>query len=167
MNDLVIHLVSLVCHFSSQCSHQIFYALPSKASFNKVIQTPTPKASPIIHTHPFTGPYFPIVKNNLSPTSPKPGLIIPLSLTFSSSPATQISVPSGHSLAALNTPGSAPNTVTTIILLTPHSLSVCIAAAHVPPVAMTGSRSKASSEALVLGVLDGELAAGRWYGRLL
>jgi hypothetical protein len=138
----------------------------NKANHNR--SKPTPKTTNplaiLIVYDPLISrtPYFPIVKNNLSPTSPKPGLIIPLSLTSSSNPAIQISTPSSHSPAALTTPGKAPNTATTITLLTPHSLSVWIAAAHVPPVAMTGSKSIASSDAELLGVLEGDEAAGRW-----
>jgi hypothetical protein len=37
-----------------------------------------------------------------------------------------------------------------------------MAAALVPPVAMTGSRRMASSEEEELGVLEGEPAEGRW-----
>jgi hypothetical protein len=37
-----------------------------------------------------------------------------------------------------------------------------MAAAQVPPVAMTGSSRNASSEAELLGVEDGELASGMW-----
>ena len=69
-------------------------------------------------------PHFPIVKNSLSPTSPRPGAIIPLSLRFSSMPAIQISTPSSHSDAAFTTPLTAPRTATTITFLTPHSLKV-------------------------------------------
>ncbi len=106
--------------------------------------------------------YFPIVKNNLSPTSPRPGIIIPLSLILSSTPASQISTPSSHSVAALTTPGTAPSTAMTMTFLTPHSLSVWIAAAQVPPVAITGSSRKAISEAEVLWLSEGEPWAGMW-----
>lgn len=94
--------------------------------------------------------YFPIVKNNLSPTSPKPGMIIPFPSNSSSKPANQISVPSGHSWLAFSTPGMAPRMAMTITRLTPHSLRVSMAATQVPPVAMTGSRRKATSDAEVL-----------------
>lgn len=106
--------------------------------------------------------HFPIVKNKRSPTSPNPGTIIPFSLTPSSIPATQISTPSGHSLAALTTPGTAPNTAITITRCTPHSFSVWMAAEQVPPVAMTGSSRMARLEAEELGLLEGVFWAGRW-----
>lgn len=68
--------------------------------------------------------YLPTVINNLSPISPTPGVIIPLSSTFPSRPASQTSVPSGHSLAALSTPSLAPKIANTMIFSTPHSFSV-------------------------------------------
>lgn len=107
-----------------------------------------------------------MVRNKRSPTSPSPGLIIPLSSKSSSIPPTQTSVASGHSPAALLTPPAHPNTLIRITLCTPHSFSVCMAATAVPPVAMTGSRMMARSDAegLLLGA-DEEL--GRVNGRLL
>lgn len=67
-----------------------------KLSFSTVIIAHTAP----IRASPNESLYFPIVKNNLSPTSPRPGVIIPRSVTFSSMPATKISTPSGHSFAA-------------------------------------------------------------------
>jgi hypothetical protein len=110
--------------------------------------------------------HFPIVKNKRSPTSPSPGLIIPLSFNSSSIPPTQTSVASGHSPAALVTPPAHPRTLIKTTLCTPHSLSVCIAAAAVPPVAITGSRiiARYAADGLLSGAVD-EL--GRVNGRLL
>lgn len=100
--------------------------------------------------------YFPIVKNKRSPTSPRPGFNMPLFVNSLSTPASQISTPSGHSSAARRTPTSAPTTLSTNTFCAPHSLNVWIAAAQVPPVAMTGSRMMAR--------LDAE---PWWFGRLL
>ena len=69
--------------------------------------------------------YLPIVKNNLSPTSPNPGLIIPLASTSLSIPPTHTSTPSiPFSSAALLTPLSLPNTLISTTFFTPHSCSV-------------------------------------------
>ena len=128
------------------CINNLFYRIipfQSLSNLNQHLATPYPKiiiplpvsfAVHQIHTH-----YFPSVKNNRSPTSPNPGFIMPLSLISSSMPASQISVPSGHSFAAFKAPTRAPSTDITIIRPTPHSLRVWIAATQVPPVAMTGS----------------------------
>lgn len=94
-----------------------------------------------------TNPHFPTVKNKRSPISPNPGLSIPPPVTPSSTPATQISVPSPHSSAALLTPSLAPSIETTRTRRAPQSRSVWMAAAQVPPVAMTGSRTMARPEA--------------------
>lgn len=101
-----------------------------------------------------------MVKNNLSPISPSPGLSIPRSVSSSSTPASQISTPAGHSAAAALTPGRAPRTDNTMMRFAPHSRSVWMAATQVPPVAMTGSRMTARSE-------GPEPPAVRWFGRLL
>lgn len=103
-----------------------------------------------------------MVKNNLSPTSPMPGLSMPRSVSSASNPASQISVPSGHSFAASSTPGLAPRMDRTRIRFVPHSFRVWIAAAEVPPVAMTGSRTMVRS-----GVFSEEEEEERWLGRLL
>ena len=97
----------------------------------------------------FSPLYLPIVMKSLSPTSPKPGVIMPFTLVVLSSPPNQISVPSGHSFAALITPPAAPRTARTMIFSTPQSLRIWMAAAQVPPVAMTGSRMNAILEAEV------------------
>ena len=158
---------AIPCSYSIQLSqsdlpNEIWYSFQSGSQLTTLNSKPllqsTTRTSFIHMKHS----YFPIVKNNLSPTSPSPGLIMPHSLTFSSRPATHISTPSSHSHAALNTPGIAPKTAITITLLTPHSFSVCIAAAQVPPVAITGSRRMASSLEEEFGLLEGVLAAGRW-----
>lgn len=107
--------------------------------------------------------HFPIVKNNLSPTSPRPGFNIPVSVNSLSIPASHSSTPSGHSSAARTTPGTAPSTESTMIRCVPHSRSVWMAAAQVPPVAMTGSRMMASREAEAFPSCVG----GWWFGRLL
>src|SRR5690606_7887293 len=72
--------------------------------------------------------HFPIVKNNLSPMSPSPGLSIPPSEISPSTPAIQISVPSCHSSAALFTPSFAPRMEITTTRRAPQSRSVWIAA---------------------------------------
>ena len=88
--------------------------------------------------------HFPIVKNSLSPTSPRPGLIIPRLSICPSRPPTQISTDSiPFSSAARLTPSSLPSTLITTTFFTPHSISVCIAALEVPPVAITGSKRMA------------------------
>lgn len=104
--------------------------------------------------------HFPIVKNNLSPTSPRPGLIIPRSSTCLSNPPTHTSTDSlPFSSAARVTPSSLPNTLITTTFFTPHSSSVCMAALAVPPVAITGSKSMAME-----GIGDGSgwTDVGRW-----
>jgi hypothetical protein len=89
------------------------------------------------------------VKNNRSPISPNPGLIIPRSLSSLSIPPIQISVLSAHSSAAFVTPTWAPRILIRITRSAPQSLSVWIAAAAVPPVAITGSMSIARLAAAV------------------
>ena len=91
-------------------------------------------------------PHFPIVKKSLSPTSPRPGVIIPRSFTCLSRSPTQISTDSvPFSSAARLTPSLLPSTLISITCFTPHSSNVCMAALEVPPVAITGSRSMAMS----------------------
>lgn len=91
---------------------------------------------------------------------------MPLELTSLSTPAIHTSVASAHSFAALSNPDSAPNTAMRIILCTPHSLSVWIAAALVPPVAIIGSRRIASvgAEELVVEGEAGERLAAALVG---
>lgn len=91
---------------------------------------------------------------------------MPLASTCLSSPPRNTSVASGHSFAALSTPCSAPSTAMTIILCTPHSLRVLMAAAEVPPVAIMGSIRIASVGAEELEVVA-VACVGMWYGRLL
>jgi hypothetical protein len=112
------------------------------------------------------GNHLPIVRYKRSPMSPSPGLIIPLSFSSSSIPPTQTSVASGHSPAALVTPPAQPKMLIRITFCTPHSFNDCIAAAAVPPVAMTGSMRMARYEAE--GLLCGTAEEfGRVKGRLL
>lgn len=106
------------------------------------------------------GSHFPMVKNSLSPTSPRPGLIIPRSFICPSTPPTQISTDSPpFSSAARFTPCSLPSTLITTTFFTPHSSSVCMAALEVPPVAITGSRSMAMEGT---GNGSGLADVGRW-----
>ena len=128
-----------------------------------------PMVMPIYLSRPafrcILGFHFPMVKNSLSPTSPRPGLIIPRSSTCPSRPPTQTSTDSlPFSSAARLTPSTLPSTLITTTFFTPHSRSVCMAALEVPPVAITGSKSKA-----IEGNGDGSglTDVGRWYGRLL
>lgn len=116
-----------------------------------------------------TTSHLPNVKNNRSPMSPSPGLIIPRSLSSLSIPPIQISVPSAHSSAAFMTPTWAPRMLIRITRSAPHSLSVCIAAAAVPPVAITGSRSSARLAAAVFafGCAAVDVETGRAKGKLL
>ena len=116
-----------------------------------------------------TTSHLPNVKNNRSPMSPSPGLIIPRSLSSLSIPPIQISVPSAHSSAAFMTPTWAPRMLIRITRSAPHSLSVCIAAAAVPPVAITGSRSSARLAAAVFafGCAAVDAETGRAKGKLL
>lgn len=109
----------------------------------------------------FSPPLFPLycpkVKNNRSPTSPIPGTIMPFLSHPSSTPPSQISTLAPPSSAARRTPPWLPSTLSIMILSTPHSSRVWMAATAVPPVAMTGSRMMAKG----CGVL------GWWEGRLL
>jgi hypothetical protein len=89
--------------------------------------------------------YFPTVKNNLSPTSPKPGLIIPFSSVSASTPPTQSSTPCGQISEAFCKPAWLARTETAIIRGTPQSRRVSIAAQTVEPVAMMGSMTMARS----------------------
>ena len=131
---------------SVQCS--LFFRIPIQPAFWR-----TPEC------------HFPIVKNSLSPTSPRPGLIIPRSFICPSRPPTQTSTDSlPFSSAALLTPSSLPSTLITTTFFTPHSSSVCMAALEVPPVAITGSRRIAIGG---IGNGSGLTDVGRWYGRLL
>ena len=120
----------------------------------KIFQQPLPPPSP-----PFS--HFPNVPNNLSPTSPIPGLIIPLSSNSSSTPATLTSVLSDHSPATFCNPEAQARTLITMIRWTPHSFNVWMAATAVPPVAMTGSRitARSTEEGLRFGVAfaDGDV----------
>lgn len=114
--------------------------------------------------------YFPSVKNSRSPISPKPGLIMPFSSTSSSHPPTHTSTPSSHSPHALANPSSVAKIAHTIILLTPQSFSVSIAAHAVAPVAITGSTMIASSGCGGLEESAGEVVVEEdevWYGKLL
>ncbi|KAG4219555.1 hypothetical protein PC116_g31966 [Phytophthora cactorum] len=79
---------------------------------------------------------------------------MPLGVSSASTPATHISTASGHSSAARRTPSAAATTDRTMMRLTPHSLRVCMAAAQVPPVAMTGSTTIAKLDAFVPGSAD-------------
>jgi hypothetical protein len=127
---------------------------PSSDSCHRT--TTRPPTLPRSHPPQF---HFPSVKNNRSPISPNPGLIIPLSSTSLSHPPTQTSTPSSHSSHALLNPSSDANTAHTIILLTPHSRSDSIAAHAVAPVAITGSHIIASA--------GRASPCASWYGRLL
>jgi hypothetical protein len=67
------------------------------------------------------------------------------------------------------TPTWAPRILIRITRSAPHSLSVWIAAAAVPPVAITGSRSSARLAAAVFDLVgvEEEEEVGRAKGRLL
>lgn len=103
--------------------------------------------------------YFPIVKNNLSPMSPRPGFIMPFSSTSPSQPPTQTWTPSSHSWQAWRNPCSVAKMLTTIMRFTPQSLRLSMAAEAVAPVAMTGSTMMASSDGPVAFGLE---AVGEW-----
>ena len=112
--------------------------------------------------------HFPNVRNSRSPISPKPGLIMPLSFSSLSIPPIHTSVPSAHSSAAFTTPVRAPRILIKMTRSTPHSFRVCMAAAAVPPVAITGSSNIARLAAAVF-VFEGppDDDAGLTKGRLL
>lgn len=86
----------------------------------------------------FTPTHIPRVRKSLSPTSPKPGLIMPLASVSLSQPPTHTSTPSA-TFAAFVRPFSDAMTLMTRIRFTPQSLRVSMAAEAVAPVAMTGS----------------------------
>lgn len=84
---------------------------------------------------------------------------MPSGVSSASRAASQISTPAGHSAAARRAPASAPRTPMTRMRWAPHSRRVWMAAALVPPVAMTGSRMMARE--------DVEAAVAACSGRLL